>query len=105
MDAEETPTTLKAAALLDGDEASTEKRWTELSDQALDEEIAAYRTGIEDVSKELEALGVIVCLEEQNGADGPDTAGIEVRLFDSLACEKLHAMRPQKGSDLQYAEV
>lgn len=84
MDVEGLPTTLKAAAVLDGDEASTEKRWSELSDQALDEEIAAYRTGIEDVSKELEALGVIVCLEEQNGAVGPDTAGIEVPLLDYL---------------------
>jgi hypothetical protein len=78
METDEAPSTSKAAALLEGTDASTDERWAELSDQALDEEIAAYRGGIEDISKELEALGVIVSLEERNDGDGAGIAGLEV---------------------------
>ncbi len=79
METDEAPSTSKAAALLEGTEASADKRWAELSDQALDEDIAAYRGGIEDVSKELEALGVIVSLEERTDGDGAGIAGMEVQ--------------------------
>lgn len=78
MDIDDTPTSSKVSALLEGTDVEMDKRWSELSEQALDDEIAAYRGGIEDVSKELEALGVIVTLEDRNDGDGAGTAGIEV---------------------------
>ena len=78
MEIDEGPSISKAAALLEGTDASIDKRWADLSDQALDDEIAAYRSGIEDISKELEALGVIVSLEERSDGDGAGIAGLEV---------------------------
>ncbi|CAL8466416.1 g5952 [Coccomyxa elongata] len=77
MDIDDTPTSSKVSALLEGTDVEVDKRWSELSEQALDDEIAAYRGGIEDVSKELEALGVIVTLEDRNDGDGAGIAGTE----------------------------
>lgn len=69
-----------AAALLDIDAAAAEQRWTELPEDALDEEILAYRTGIHDVSGRLQELGVVVSLGEQDGAtaDGGEAREPEV---------------------------
>jgi hypothetical protein len=83
MDANEpvgtSDSTTAVLALLDGDEASAEKKWTNLSDRELDEEIEAFRRGIEEISKALEASGVEICQDEQNAADGGVTADVEVR--------------------------
>ena len=68
-----------AAPLPDIDAAAAELRWGELSDEALDEEIAAYRQGIQDVSKQLQDLGVVVSLgEHDGGSDGGEQEGKEV---------------------------
>lgn len=77
--------TAAAVALLDGDEASAETRWAEASDVTLDKEIEAYRRGIEDISKALEASGVQICPEEQDAVDGGANAEVEVRGFCSLS--------------------
>ena len=78
MDSDDAPTSSKLSALLEGTDAEVDKRWSELSEQALDDEIAAYRGGIEDVSKDLESLGVIVSLEDRNDGGGAGIAGMEV---------------------------
>ena len=70
---------MSAAPLPDIDAAAAELRWGDLSDEALDEEIAAYRQGIQDVSKQLQDLGVVVSLGEHDGGrGGGDRDGKEV---------------------------
>lgn len=59
--------------------AAAELRWADLSEEALDEEIAAYRQGIQDVSKQLQDLGVVVSLGEHDDvSDGGQQEGKEV---------------------------
>lgn len=60
----------KASKLLNGSEATADARWAALTDADLDDEIAAYRQGIRDVSNELQSLGVAVSIDEAQ-ADAP----------------------------------
>ncbi|CAL5225927.1 g8721 [Coccomyxa viridis] len=66
----------KASRLLNGSEAGAEARWAALTDADLDDEIAAYRQGIRDVSNELQALGVAVSIDEAQAEApaGPEDA-------------------------------
>ena len=54
-----------AKALLDKEDDGVEQRWKGLSDTELEDEIAAYREGIQAFSKELEARGIEVSLQEE----------------------------------------
>ncbi len=68
----------KASRLLNGSEAGAEARWAALTDADLDDEIAAYRQGIRDVSNELQALGVAVSIDEAQAEApaGPEDAEV-----------------------------
>jgi hypothetical protein len=84
MEADDRPVTTTdpiaaATSLLDGDEAAAEQRWAELPEDALDHEIATYRSGIQDVSTRLQELGVVVSLGEQDEGDGGAGENAEVR--------------------------
>ncbi|EIE19881.1 MT-A70-domain-containing protein [Coccomyxa subellipsoidea C-169] len=114
MEIDEAPSTSKAAALLEGTEASADKRWAELSEQALDEEIAAYRGGIEDVSKELEALGVIWqvpphCIPIHANVMTYDwTTLITTTQFDVIMMDppwQLATANPTRGVALGYSQL
>ena len=68
----------KASRLLNGSEAGAEARWAALTDPDLDDEIAAYRQGIRDVSNELQSLGVAVSIDEAQteAPAGPEDAEV-----------------------------
>ena len=63
-----------ATALVGESEAAAEARWAALSDAEVDSEIAAFRQGIRDISKELQSLGVAVNADE---FQAPQLAGQE----------------------------
>lgn len=90
----------EATALLKSCEAAAETRWAALSDADLDNEIAAFRKGIRDVSNELQSLGVAVSIEEAQAEvpAGPEDAevgcpclaALGVQGADTLWCRALH---------------
>lgn len=55
--------------LLNRGEAVAEETWKSLSDIELDSEIKAYREGVSEISKELEARGVANSLEVDSKAE------------------------------------
>lgn len=68
----------EASTLLNGTETGAEARWAALSDADLDDEIAAFRRGIRNVSNELESLGVTVSIDEAQpeAPEGPEDAEV-----------------------------
>ena len=68
----------EASALLNGTETGAEARWAALSDADLDDEIAAFRRGIRNVSNELESLGVTFSIDEAQpeAQGGPEDAEV-----------------------------
>ena len=72
----------KASGLLNASEAAAEARWAALTDTDLDDEIAAYRQGVRDISKELESLGVAVSIDEAQpeAPAAPDDAEVTEQL-------------------------
>ena len=67
-----------ATALVGESEAAAEARWAALSDAEVDSEIAAFRQGIRDISKELQSLGVAVSADEGQALQPAGQEGAEV---------------------------
>jgi len=83
----------EASALLNGTETGAEATWAALTDAALDDEIAAFRRGIRNVSNELESLGVTVSIDEAQPEAPGGPEDVEVSwMRRCLPSEKGHGM-------------
>ena len=83
----------EASALLNGTETGAEAKWAALSDADLDDEIAAFRRGIRNVSNELESLGVTVSIDEAQPEAPGGAEDAEVSWMRScLPSETSHGM-------------
>ena len=66
----------QAQQLLQGTDSEADARWQQLADAALDQEVALYREGIEDMTRVLKGFGVEVSADDATDRDRTKTAGI-----------------------------